>query len=52
MVFKRFKSIFGGREFTVRKEEPVKAWFYGKLLLGEIAIATCNFSQKINNLKI
>lgn len=33
LVFKRFKSIFGGREFTARKEEPVKAWFYGKLLL-------------------
>ena len=33
LVFKRFKSIFSGREFTARKEEPVKAWFYGKLLL-------------------
>lgn len=36
LVFKRFKSIFGGREFTARKEEAVKAWFYGKLLLAII----------------
>ena len=36
LIFKRFKSIFGGREFTARKEESVKAWFYGKLLLAII----------------
>lgn len=36
LVFKRFKSIFGGREFTARKEEAVKAWFYGKLLIAVI----------------
>lgn len=36
LVFKRFKSIFGGREFTARKEESVKAWFYGKLLIAII----------------
>lgn len=33
LVFKRFKSIFGGGEFSARKEKAVKAWFYGKLLL-------------------
>lgn len=36
LVFKRFKSIFGGREFTARKEESVKSWFYGKLLIAII----------------
>ena len=36
LVFKRFKSIFGGREFTARKEDAVKAWFYGKLLIAII----------------
>ena len=36
LVFKRFKSIFEGREFTARKEESVKAWFYGKLLIAMI----------------
>lgn len=36
LVFKRFKSIFCGREFTARKEESVKAWFYGKLLIAII----------------
>lgn len=36
LVFKRFKTIFGGREFTARKEEAVKAWFYGKLLIAVI----------------
>lgn len=36
LVFKRFKSIFGGREFTARKEKSVKAWFYGKLLIAII----------------
>lgn len=25
LVFKRFKSIFGGREFTARKEEAVNS---------------------------
>ena len=39
LVFKRFKSIFGGREFTARKEESVKAWFYGKLLLAIVCEA-------------
>lgn len=33
LVFKRFKSIFGGGEFSAGKEKAVKAWFYGKLLL-------------------
>jgi len=33
LVFKRFKSIFGGGEFSARKESAVKAWFYGKLLI-------------------
>jgi len=33
LVFKRFKSIFSGREFSARKEKAVKAWFYGKLLI-------------------
>ena len=36
LVFKRFKSIFGGRKFTARKADAVKAWFYGKLLLAVI----------------
>lgn len=36
LVFKRFKSIFGGGEFSARKEDAVKAWFYGKLLLAII----------------
>ena len=36
ILFKRFKSIFKGREFTARKEESVKAWFYGKLLIAII----------------
>lgn len=36
LVFKRFKTIFGRREFTARKEEAVKAWFYGKLLIAVI----------------
>lgn len=36
LVFKRFKSIFSGREFTARKEDAVKAWFYGKLLIAII----------------
>ena len=36
LVFKRFKSIFGGREFTARKEKSVKAWFYGKFLIAII----------------
>lgn len=36
LVFKPFKSIFGGREFTARKEQSVKAWFYGKLLIAII----------------
>ena len=33
LVFKRFKSIFSGGAFTARREEAVKAWFYGKLLI-------------------
>lgn len=33
LVFKRFKSIFGGGTFSAKKEEAVRAWFYGKLLI-------------------
>ena len=36
LVFKRFKSIFNGREFALKTEESIKAWFYGKLLLAII----------------
>lgn len=43
LVFKRFKSIFGGGKFSARKEDAVKAWFYGKLLL---AIICETFAKK------
>ena len=33
LVFKRFKSIFSGRKFTAKREDAIKAWFYGKLLV-------------------
>lgn len=36
LIFKQFKSIFGGGSFSARKEESVKAWFYGKLLIAII----------------
>ena len=36
LIFKRFKSIFGGGKFSARKEDAVKAWFYGKLLIAII----------------
>lgn len=36
LVFKRFKSIFGGGEFTAKNEKSIRAWFYGKLLLAII----------------
>lgn len=39
LVFKRFKSIFGGGEFSAQREDAVKAWFYGKLLLAIICEA-------------
>ena len=35
LVFKRFKSIFGG-EVCVQTKEAIEAWFYGKLLLATI----------------
>jgi IS4 transposase len=43
LVFKRFKSIFGGGKFSARKEAAVKSWFYGKLLL---AIICETFAKK------
>lgn len=39
LVFKRLKSIFHGDEFAPKKDEAIKAWFYGKLLLAIICEA-------------
>lgn len=36
LVFKRFKSIFNAGEFAPKKENSIRAWFYGKLLLAMI----------------
>lgn len=47
LVFKRFKSIFGGGQFSSKREDAVKAWFYGKLLLAivcEVLVQRGHFS--------
>jgi hypothetical protein len=39
LVFRRLKSIFGFAEVPSKKDESVKAWFYGVLLLAAICEA-------------
>lgn len=54
LIFKRFKTIFGGGEFSARKEDAVKAWFYGKLLLAilcETMAKEARFSPSEENLE-
>jgi len=42
LLFKRLKSIFNLDELPAKKDESVKAWFYGKLLLAAICEALDN----------
>jgi IS4 transposase len=42
LLFKRFKSLFNYDEMPSKKENTVKAWFYGKLLLAAICEALVN----------
>jgi IS4 transposase len=42
LLFKRLKSIFSLDELPAKKDESVKAWFYGKLLLAAICEALDN----------
>ena len=42
LLFKRFKSLFNYDEMPSRKENTVKAWFYGKLLLAAICETLVN----------
>jgi len=42
LLFKRFKSLFDYDEMPSKKENTVKAWFYGKLLLAAICEALVN----------
>jgi len=49
LLFKRFKSLFNYDEMPSKKENSVKAWFYGKLLLAAICESLVNqgrFSPK------
>jgi hypothetical protein len=41
-LFKRLKSIFSLDELPAKKDDSVKAWFYGKLLLAAICEALDN----------
>jgi hypothetical protein len=42
LLFKRLKSIFNLDELPAKKDDSVKAWFYGKLLLAAICEALDN----------
>jgi hypothetical protein len=42
LLFKRFKSIFGYDDMPSKKEDTVKAWFYGKLLLAAVCETLVN----------
>jgi hypothetical protein len=42
LLFKRLKSIFSLDELPAKKDDSVKAWFYGKLLLAAICEALDN----------
>jgi transposase len=42
VLFKRLKSIFCLDELPAKKDDSVKAWFYGKLLLAAICEALDN----------
>jgi len=42
LLFKRLKSIFSIDELPAKKDDSVKAWFYGKLLLAAICEALDN----------
>jgi hypothetical protein len=45
LLFKRLKSIFNLDELPAKKDEAVKAWFYGKLLLAAICEALDNIGR-------
>ena len=42
IAFKRLKSLFGYNEMPARKEEKIKTWFYGKLLLAALCETLVN----------
>ena len=42
LLFKRLKSIFNLDELPAKKDDSVKAWFYGKLMLAAICEALDN----------
>jgi transposase len=45
LLFKRLKSIFCLDEMPAKKEDSVKAWFYGKLLLAAVCEALDNMGR-------
>ena len=45
LLFKRLKSIFHLDELPAKKDDSVKAWFYGKLLLAAICEALDNIGR-------